>query len=596
MSLNRRDFEIITYITTEKETTLKELANIFNTSERNIRYCIDNINFYLNGFFRKQEIKIINGFIKVEISEESLEDFFILFSRNQYMFSKEEREEYISISLLFNENTYFDDLINYFQISNVTLTKDLKNINVFLDKFQLYIIKIDGVLKITGNEKKLRHLKMVFALKYLYLKDNKIDYIKQLFFFSRDIIDILINYLNKQDINKCISIVKLIEEELNVQFEKEFKNILLIYLIATFERISKKCIINKKNNANFLKNTKYYKIIQERVFENNQLYKYEALHLAEYFLSGLNSENFYENRFLIDNFVFKLLKILEEKKEISLLKNKNLVEDIVEYLVTAIYRIKNNFTLKDKVILTNKEKEIFEIIKNNMFILEKYLNEPLRNEEISNISKIVSENIEKNKSLKIKLSVLSEIIMENSKECNIDNISRKLLTIYPTLIEDDRDNLHVLSLLDILSEKDIIFNNTVEIKDFIIPAITVLYNNLIEEKYIQEIYEYILAKNYDYIKEKNTVICYSKSTIGNEVGIVMTFSKNGIYFADDVFVKNFVLISNIDKFKHLKIINDLEKIVEGNLTEEFIKINQSNLILEKIDNFLNEKGKEINGL
>lgn len=246
MSLNRRDFEIITYITTEKETTLKELANIFNTSERNIRYCIDNINFYLNGFFRKQEIKIINGFIKVEISEESLEDFFILFSRNQYMFSKEEREEYISISLLFNENTYFDDLINYFQISNVTLTKDLKNINVFLDKFQLYIIKIDGVLKITGNEKKLRHLKMVFALKYLYLKDNKIDYIKQLFFLSRDIIDILINYLNKQDINKCISIVKLIEEELNVQFEKEFKNILLIYLIATFERISKKCIINKK--------------------------------------------------------------------------------------------------------------------------------------------------------------------------------------------------------------------------------------------------------------------------------------------------------------------------------------------------------------
>lgn len=98
MSLNRRDFEIITYITTEKETTLKELANIFNTSERNIRYCIDNINFYLNGFFRKQEIKIINGFIKVEISEESLEDFFILFSRNQYMFSKEERRIYINIS------------------------------------------------------------------------------------------------------------------------------------------------------------------------------------------------------------------------------------------------------------------------------------------------------------------------------------------------------------------------------------------------------------------------------------------------------------------------------------------------------------------
>ena len=594
MSLNKKDFEIITYIS-EKDSTLKELATIFNTSERNIRYCIDNINFYLSDF-SLEKIKITNGTVSLNILEEKLENFFTLFCRNQYIFSKEEREEYISISLLFKQNISVEELSEYFQISGATLSKDLKNIDSFLSKFQLYIIKDNGVLKIVGNEKKLRHLKMIFALKYLYLKENKISYIKQLFFFSRDIIDILLDYLSKQDVKKSIFIVQLIEKELNLHFEKEFKNIILIYLIVTFERINSGHIIDKKNNENFLRTTNYYKIIQEKVFVGDLSYQYEALHLAEYFLSGYNSENFYENRFLIDNFVFKLLKIIEEEKDILLLQNRDLIEEIVEYLVTAIYRIKNNFTLKNEISLNEREEEILNIIIENLHKLEKYLIEPLRNEEISIISQIIYKHIEKNKKLKLQLSVILKVISQNSVDANLDNISNNLLAIYPTLVDDDRVKTHTLSLLDILTEKDIIFNETNDIKEFILPGvINLTNNNLNYSNSIEDIYNIILAKNFDYIPKKNIVICYCKESLTKEVGISITFSKSGIYFTNNVLVKTFILISNINKSKHLQIINNLESIIEENLIDKLLTLNSQKLILEKIDSFFIEKRKDTNG-
>lgn len=591
MSLNKKDFEIIMYIS-ERNSTLKELSTIFNTSERNIRYCIENINFYLPDF-SLNKIKVINSIVSFDISEEKLEHFFTLFCRKQYIFSKDEREEYICISLLFKKITYFEELSEYFQISGATLNKDLKNIDIFLNKFQLYIIKDNGILKVVGNEKKLRHLKMIFALKYLYLKDNKINHIKQLFFFSRDIIDILLDYLNNQDVKKSISIVQLIESELNLQFEKEFKNIILIYLIATFDRINAGHIIRKKNNANFLRTTNYYKIIQEKVFNNNFEYQYEALHLAEYFLSGYNSENFYENRFLIDNFVFKLLKVIEEKKDILLLQNKDLIEEVIEYLVTAIYRIKNNFTLKNEISLNEKENEIFNIVTENLPKLEKYLNEPLRNEEILNISKIIYTNIEKNKKLKLQLSTILKIISQNTYKADLDNISNSLLATYPTLIEDNRIKTHTLSLLDILTEKDIIFNETDDIKEFILPGVINLTNNNVNSNnFIEDIYNIILSKNFDYIPEKNIVICYCKENLTKEVGISIIFSKSGIHFSNNIFVKTFILISNINKSKHLQIINNLETIIEKNLIDKLLYFNSQKLILEEIDNFFYQKEKQ----
>ena len=191
-------------------------------------------------------------------------------NRFNYMFSKEEREEYIVITILFQDRISLKKLESYFQVSTTTLRKDLKEIDKNLEKYQLCIKNDLGELSIVGNEKKLRHLKMIYALKYMYLNAGKINYVSDLFFFQKDILLILKKYLEKQDAYKCFEILKTFEKKLDIAFEKEFKNIIYIYLVITFERIEKGYVILKKNNSEFLKNTLYYKVIQKDIFKNNE--------------------------------------------------------------------------------------------------------------------------------------------------------------------------------------------------------------------------------------------------------------------------------------------------------------------------------------
>ena len=101
MSLNRKDFEIIRLVSNEK-INLKELALNFKTTDRNIRYSIDNINHYLKKFSAGNSIEVINGVINFDTNEELVKKFCGEENKKNYIFSKEEREEYILIPLHLN--------------------------------------------------------------------------------------------------------------------------------------------------------------------------------------------------------------------------------------------------------------------------------------------------------------------------------------------------------------------------------------------------------------------------------------------------------------------------------------------------------------
>lgn len=94
MSLNRRDLEILSIISSG-EITVKNLATIFKITERNLRYSLENINFYL-----EKKIEINYGKIELDMKNHEIDNFFRQLDRKNYIFSKEEREEYILVSLL----------------------------------------------------------------------------------------------------------------------------------------------------------------------------------------------------------------------------------------------------------------------------------------------------------------------------------------------------------------------------------------------------------------------------------------------------------------------------------------------------------------
>ncbi|MGL5623262.1 hypothetical protein, partial [Cetobacterium sp.] len=421
-------------------------------------------------------------------------------------------------------------------------------------------------------------------LKYIYLNAGKINYVSNLFFFQKDILLILKKYLEKQDTYKCFEILKTFEKKLDIAFEKEFKNIIYIYLVITFERIEKGYVILKKNNSEFLKNTLYYKVIQKDIFKNNGVYMYEALHLSEYFLSGYNSENFYEDRFLIDSFICKLLSVLKDIKIRNLINNREFLEEVIEYLRAAIYRVKNNFILNSEIKLDEIENKIFIEILQYKIKMNTYLNEPLRDEEFMMISRIIYKHLIKQKKEKIKLKEVIQIIQKNSKNCYSDLIAKELLELYPNLIENDIDFKKQLGLLDIVTEKNIKFTRCVDIKELIDLSFNDLYDNsFIEVEFTESIHKMLEDKKYDYLDSENMIIFYGKELkYKKELGVSIFFNES-VMKIDNKKIKYLILLSNVDEYNYLGVSRDLQKIIESVKFKELEKLNSEKDVMRKFE-------------
>lgn len=583
MSLSRRDFEIVSLISKEK-LTIKELASIFKISDRNIRYSVDNINYYLNNLYG-ENISIVNSEVFLDIDDEMLKFFYGDLNRSDYIFSKAEREEYILVYLLFIGEASYSKLEEYLQVTITTLKKDVKNLSDFLEKFQLCFFIKDGILSIDGSEKKLRHLKMTFVLKYSYFIGEKIVFSDKCFFSDLDLILILKRYLENKSVKKYLEILENIEKDMGVEFEKEFKKIIIFYLIIAHERIEEGVILDKKNNSSFLKETTQYKIIIKYLFNVNlEKYKYEALHLTEYFLSGFNSETFYENRFSIEIFVYKLLKNVGEKIKIYLEKDKILIEDMIEYLTAAIYRIKNDLILNKQIELDEENSSLKNYVKESISLYEDYLDEGLREEEVNSIIELIEKSINRKSGLAIDLNKILEIIEKNSKESNLDLIGNEIRNMYPTLVNDNRVNCKEIEALDILDESRIKILRNISFEDAISIGCDSLYENgFVNKEYKTGILELLYSNGHNYFKKEKLTICYGKSTLHSiKVGIQLILLKNTL--KEDEAIESILLISNIDKERHLKIMSQIKFLMEKEgFKEELEKMEKENSIMKAIE-------------
>ena len=405
MSLNRRDIKLLEKIN-NNIFPISSLAEKYSVSERNIRYSIDNINFYLRKM-ELPEIVIKKGNLEFSINDKELDSFIEALNMNIYVFSQEERKDYILINYLFRENVKISEMEENLKVSRTTIKKDLKDLEKYLAEFELSFYRDENGMYITGKEKKLRHLKLLKMLDYIEIKNKNIVYIKKKYFNKKEEQKIIAEYIKEYDIKKISDVIDEIEEELNAHFTGEFKNIMGIYLIATFERIKNGHIIIQKNNSDFLRKLEEYRKIKnilKKVIDENQ--EYEILHLTEYFLSGYYNDTFSENILMLERFISKILENMDIEMGTHLLKDRELVEKFMKYLLPAIYRIKNNFYLNKKLDFSEIDIELFNKVKE---IIEKnshYLKEPLRDEEIFYVSKYIEEYMEQKRNKKISLKPL----------------------------------------------------------------------------------------------------------------------------------------------------------------------------------------------
>ena len=128
MKINNRLLEIISFLKENNITTIKEISQSLNLSERSVRYEIDNLNFFLKlnmlPEIKKEnmgEIKVNKNFIENKIFE---------MLKNLSKNSKENRKDYIKFKLLVETTINVTIIAKELDISRTTIKNDLVNVNM----------------------------------------------------------------------------------------------------------------------------------------------------------------------------------------------------------------------------------------------------------------------------------------------------------------------------------------------------------------------------------------------------------------------------------------------------------------------------------
>lgn len=436
MALNRKDICILEKIN-GKNFPIKYFAEKYSVSERNIRYSVDNINFYLRRK-KLKEIEIKKANLEFYLEKEKLENFIENLDMITYIFSQEERESYILVKYLFEDNTTIKEIEDFLKVSRTTIKKDMKNLEEYIKKFELYFTRKDNKIEISGNEKKLRHLKLLKLLEYVEIKEKSVIFYKKKYLNEKLENVIIKKYIKKYYKKEIPQMVFEIEKKFNTVFPDQFKNIIILYLIPTIERIENGYIILRKNNSEFLKSIDEYNSVKDILGKIiNKNYEFEHLHLLEYFLSGEYVDCFYENLSIVEKFLKNTLKTLDKSLGYKFSEDKKFYEKLLKYLIPAVYRIKNNFKLHKELKIEKVSFEVLEKVKEGVLENNKYLSEHLRDEEILYITESVEEFIKYENIKKISLKKILDIVKENSEKANLKIISEKIKEEFGQFFDDD---------------------------------------------------------------------------------------------------------------------------------------------------------------
>lgn len=417
MSLKRKELEVLKLINTGK--TVDEILFQMETSERNLRYIIDNLNFYLKKILDKW-IEKDRKKLLVHLNESELRRFYKVVYENYYILEQEERAEFILMTFLFVKDVRLSFIEEKLGITRATLKKDIDVLNESLKKYSLKLESEKNRFSIVGNEKKLRHLKSIKFLEYFNVEITPLD------------IDYIFQNLDRDLLSELKEVILNIGRKFSVEFKEDFVKLMEIFLYVSFERVKEGHVIDRKVNYEFLVNTTHYEIARDSLekYLDKEL-SYELVHITEYFISGGVTENIEELKESIEKYLDGLILALEKTFNGSS-NYGELSSKLMGYLIPAIYRLKNNFSIKE----SGERDEIFTLVERYSKD-ESYLLEKLTENEVFHIAKEIKTYMENEKNRVISLKTLLGIIERNSEKINSENLIKELLEVYGNVIKKD---------------------------------------------------------------------------------------------------------------------------------------------------------------
>lgn len=396
--VKKRYFEIINLvINSNDEITVKDISNLYNITERSIRYDIDELNVFFQEKNNKDIIEINNNRLKILYSEDEIEDIVENIKEKEYFLSENERVNILSYEIFLSKNEF---ILQYFtekyNLSKTTVRYSLKELNKIISEYGLVIdMNNNRGYKIIGSEINIRKYIINILREYIKnTKEKKIEYdpLKKIIqkFYKKSRIE-----ESKNTINKILDYTgKTISDE-------AFETLQLFLFISVIRNKNGHEIEEDVENEIFLSKTKEFSKIRE-ILEKVENIKEKDIHYFVDFFLGSYSYNleysYFLNWILIESLIDQFIKLLSDKLKVNLTEDKILRKELLNHIKPAIYRMKNKFKLTESILSEVKKQymELFIKTKSSLKIISDFIDLSFDEDEAAFITVMIQRAIMRN--------------------------------------------------------------------------------------------------------------------------------------------------------------------------------------------------------
>ena len=396
--VKKRYFEIINLvINSNDEITVKDISNLYNITERSIRYDIDELNVFFQEKNNKDIIEINNNRLKILYSENEIEDIVENIKEKEYFLSENERVNILSYEIFLSKNEF---ILQYFtekyNLSKTTVRYSLKELNKIISEYGLVIdMNNNRGYRIIGSEINIRKYIINILREYIKnTKEKKIEYdpLKKIIqkFYKKSRIE-----ESKNTINKILDYTgKTISDE-------AFETLQLFLFISVIRNKNGHEIEEDVENEIFLSKTMEFSKIRE-ILEKIENIKEKDVHYFVDFFLGSYSYNleysYFLNWILIESLIDQFIKLLSDKLKVNLTEDKILRKELLNHIKPAIYRMKNKFKLTESILSEVKKQymELFIKTKSSLKIISDFIDLSFDEDEAAFITVMIQRAIMRN--------------------------------------------------------------------------------------------------------------------------------------------------------------------------------------------------------
>ena len=396
--VKKRYFEIINLvINSNDEITVKDISNLYNITERSIRYDIDELNVFFQEKNNKDIIEINNNRLKILYSENEIEGIVENIKEKEYFLSENERVNILSYEIFLSKNEF---ILQYFtekyNLSKTTVRYSLKELNKIISEYGLVIdMNNNRGYKIIGSEINIRKYIINILREYIKnTKEKKIEYdpLKKIIqkFYKKSRIE-----ESKNTINKILDYTgKTISDE-------AFETLQLFLFISVIRNKNGHEIEEDVENEIFLSKTMEFSKIRE-ILEKIENIKEKDIHYFVDFFLGSYSYNleysYFLNWILIESLIDQFIKLLSDKSKVNLTEDKILRKELLNHIKPAIYRMKNKFKLTESILSEVKKQymELFIKTKSSLKIISDFIDLSFDEDEAAFITVMIQRAIMRN--------------------------------------------------------------------------------------------------------------------------------------------------------------------------------------------------------